>query len=930
MPEIDPVLLEFHARVSKFQSDVRASTRTVEEATGRQSASLKRLDRNFERYSASMGGSIKGLVATLATAFTGRELIRLSDSFTRLQNNLRVSGQEGAELARVQSNLLGISQRYGVNLEALSSVFLKASLAQNELGASTEEITRLNEIVAASLKVTGTSTEQARGALLQLGQALGSDVVRGEEFNSLLENALPLVQAAARGIDRYGGSVAKLRADVVESNVSSQEFFQGILRGGIQTISDAEKATLTLAGGFEALTSSVTVYFGEADKANGVSAALGQTFQGVADNLDILIPALSIVIGAIGTRYVAAIVTAAASSVGLRAASVALAVQLNGVTAAATLTRTALLSAFGGPVGLAIGAVTIGLTALAGQAETAETRLERLRSKTDEMRSEADRMEAALRAAGVELKNTGNDADRLAGKLDGAARSAHNLRQELLRTRLEELSSERTDLSRTRSQLRRSISFESIERPRPTSQTASSDAINRLRGRSIERLAELQELGQQDAELLRQIELTLKAIENNVDPSGGSSGGGAAPTPETTVRTARNGSASSAPSGPTEAELQQRFFDEMEAIQAQQLGAQSQVARSAEERAAIEQELIGLAQKQASDQIAFDNDYSPAQKAKLQAAIAEAASAERAALALQLQAELEQQSLDLAEERGRAKIEALRLEFDLADTGRERRDIALRILDAEQDLLRSRLETIKSSNTREEAYKEAARIALEALDTQSGDQREAVKLQFLSPLERFSRDAKETDTRVEEAAVRRIERLNETVSDAMTNALGIEDPFLRDLIGIFLDKNVFAPLAEGFSGGGGFGGGAGGGIFGQIGGFFDSIFGRSSGGRVNAGQLYRVNEGAAPGRVEGFVPNTSGQIIPLGQMNAAQASGAGSGGVVRVMIEEAPGFATRVRTEATGVAVEVVRGAAGELVDLAANETIRRVNRPSL
>ena len=48
------------------------------------------------------------------------------------------------------------------------------------------------------------------------------------------------------------------------------------------------------------------------------------------------------------------------------------------------------------------------------------------------------------------------------------------------------------------------------------------------------------------------------------------------------------------------------------------------------------------------------------------------------------------------------------------------------------------------------------------------------------------------------------------------------------------------------------------------------------------------------------------------------------------MIEEAPGFAARVRTEATGVAVEVTRAAAPRIIEGAVNETFRRGNRPSL
>lgn len=72
---------------------------------------------------------MKALAGTFAAAFSVRQLAGLADSFTRLQSNLRVAGLEGEALARVPQDLLTISQQYGVAVETLSGVFLKASLA---------------------------------------------------------------------------------------------------------------------------------------------------------------------------------------------------------------------------------------------------------------------------------------------------------------------------------------------------------------------------------------------------------------------------------------------------------------------------------------------------------------------------------------------------------------------------------------------------------------------------------------------------------------------------------------------------------------------------------------------------------------------------------------------------------------------------------
>jgi hypothetical protein len=353
-----------------------------------------------------------------------------------------------------------------------------------------------------------------------------------------------------------------------------------------------------------------------------------------------------------------------------------------------------------------------------------------------------------------------------------------------------------------------------------------------------------------------------------------------------------------------------------------------QRATSLEERAELELREVENANRQAQRALEAEEEFSAVQKERIRIGLDNVAAAEREGVLFNLRAGIEQRNRDIAEDRGRAQLDALRLEFDLADTEKERRDIALLILKTEQDLLRSRLSSLANSNTIDQADKERAQIALDALNDQAPAQRASTERQFESPLARFARGTQDSDTRVQEAAVRRIQQLNETIVDSMTNALGIDDPFLRDLIGIFLDKNVFGPLAEALSGQGG------GDLLAGIGRVVGSIFGgapgRSSGGRVTAGRAYRINEGASPGRVEAFVPNNSGQIIPLGRMNAIQSGGGQSGGVVRVLIEEAPGFAARVRTEATEVAVLVTRQTAPAIVDAAANEAFRRASRPNL
>lgn len=930
--ELDPVILEFHARASAFQADLRATTRTVDQQLGLQEKRVKKLESEFRSSSGAISASLKGLAATFATAFTGRELVGLLDSFTRLQNSLKVVGLEGEQLANVQDRLRAIGRTYGADLESLASTFSRIAQVQDDLGASTEDIIRLNEIVAASLKVAGTDAQAASGALLQLGQAFGSGIVRAEEFNSLLEGALPLAQAAARGIEGYGGSVAKLRQAIAEGKVTSQEFFQGVLRGGIQTIEDAESTTLTLSGAFTALRNELTAYVGGAAQANGVTNALASGIQALANNLDTIIPALATIAALVGVRFVAGLGAATAASVVLRGSLVGTAAQMGVVGAASFALQArlagaatgmqalafaargagaALLAAVGGPVGLAIGAVTLAFIALQTQARGAEAATGEYKRTLDDARKASD----AAREAADKLANSH-------GKAREEALKAAESQRELTR---QNLATARSSLLAAQAELEKAKAFQKAQNIASIGSTGVPGTGAFIQGSGDTRVARARDNEAAAREAIRTSEESLRLLEsviNSAAPPSVNTGGGGAGTGSGTR------GATSGRTGPDLAAIERRYLDELDANRARIAAAEASMATTAEERAELELRQLEAAQRQTTRSLEADTDYSEAQKARVAAQLESVAEAERAAIEFRKQAEIEQRNAELADARGRAQIDALRLQFDLATTEADRRTIALQILDAENDLLKSRLEAIIGSETANDIEKKRAEIALAALKAQEGAQAEVVSRQFEGALARFGRDAQDSDQRVEEAAVRRIQELNQTITDAMTNALGIKDPFLAQLISIFLDKNVFGPLAEAF----GSRGGGGGGLLSSLAQIGVSLFGRSSGGSVMAGRAYRVNEGAAAGRVEAFVPNTSGQIIPLGRMNAvAQGGAAPSGGGVSVVRVELSGdIDARIERVSAGVAVEVTRATAPTIIDAAASETIRRAGRPQL
>lgn len=255
-----------------------------------------------------IGGAIAaatGAVATLGAALRGAE------QYTRMTNGLRALGQSASEAAASLEAVAAIANRTRSPLEATANLYRRISTASAELGASQQEVLRFTENVGLALAASGTSANEASGALLQLSQAMAGGTVRAEEFNSILEGAFPLAQAAARGIDEAAGSVGRLRTLVVEGKISSDEFFNAILS---QT--DALQAAFadtvpTIGQAVTVLGNNFTMLTGKMDAAIGVSGAIAQAILVLADNLDRVAAYAAVAAVGFGGAYVASLVAAA-------------------------------------------------------------------------------------------------------------------------------------------------------------------------------------------------------------------------------------------------------------------------------------------------------------------------------------------------------------------------------------------------------------------------------------------------------------------------------------------------------------------------------------------------------------------------------------------------------------------------------------------
>lgn len=859
MPEIDPVILELRAQVDRYLGDVRRATKTVDQQLGLQEKRVRDLETQMQRSSGAISSSIKGLAATFATAFTGRELVKIIDSYTRLQNSLKVTGLEGQALAEVQERLFAVAQKNGVELEAVGQLYSRAAQNQKELGASTSDLINLTSAVSASLRISGTSTQEASGALLQLGQALGSPRIQAEEFNSLLDTMQPLLREAAKNIEGTGGTLAGLTQRIKDTNgpgVSNVELFRAI----IAALSDLEKqaasSTLTISGAFTTLNNALTTYVGEAANANGVTNALATGIQKLAENLDTVIPAITIIAGLVAGRFAIGLATAAVNAAALRVVALGLAASLNGTAAAATLAGRSLLAAFGGPVGLAITALALGIGYVA--------------TRTEEGSVAAGSYRKAQDAAAEASQRASDAADRLATATGRAREEALANAKAIREETKQKLASAQASLilataeaARARSLAKRTAADPLVNADLRTGAVAKRATNASARQAATNEAAARETVKGLEADL-RKLNASINAVPGVANVAAPSSRG-------------RGGSGGSAASGGL---------------------SESDIRQTADKGRELGRSIV--------DGIKAVDDAT-------------------------------KQAYDLATAANQNEQDLIRASLALVTSRDERARLESRLLDLQSSQTRADEELVLNTILSSRAQKAIAQARLAILPQLEKQLRQETDLANQSPGQRFLRDltisGNNINDQVEGIAIDGLQNLNDQLVDAIFNAESLGDVFsnvaksiVADLLRIAIQQAVIRPLAESLFGGGGGGGGG----FLSFASGIASIFGRASGGPVAPGQVYRINEGASPGRVEGFVgPSTGGNIVPLGRMDAMR-GGATAGGTVRVIIEEREGFASQVQTIAEGVSVQVVRATAPTIVDAAAAETNRRLNRPRL
>lgn len=253
-------------------------------------ASATKAEMGISRIKASVNsltGALGPLAGAMVAAFSISAIKDTADEMMNLDGRLRTITDSDEQRYGVEEKLYALSQRNRQALSSMGDLYYKVARSAKHFGVSEEDSMRVTDIVSRALTVGGASANEASSAILQLGQALGSGVLQGDELSSLDDNASLLMQHIA---ENMGVTIGDLKKMGSEGKLTSAAVIDAILKSGTAIDAEFDKMPTTIGQAETEIKNSWDMLILHISRSTGVfskiAKSIEQTFEGVFNDLE--------------------------------------------------------------------------------------------------------------------------------------------------------------------------------------------------------------------------------------------------------------------------------------------------------------------------------------------------------------------------------------------------------------------------------------------------------------------------------------------------------------------------------------------------------------------------------------------------------------------------------------------------------------------
>ncbi|MCH4894010.1 tape measure protein [Sphingomonas sp. SFZ2018-12] len=258
-------------RVDKFDREARRVLDRFDGRLRRTGADgmpqLERSIGNVSRSLSQLRGGFLGLITSQAVS----SLVSYAEASKRLDAQLRLATATSGSFGQAQLDVSRVAEATRSPLEATANLYAIFQRSAAELGITQEQAARATETVTKTFAISGATASEAAGGLRQFVQGVQSGTLRGEELNSVLENAPRLARLLA---DSLGVTIGQLRELGQEGQLSGDKLIRALtdrqFTAGIDT--EFQQLPVTIDQALTKVRNDATRVIGEFDRGGEFSS----------------------------------------------------------------------------------------------------------------------------------------------------------------------------------------------------------------------------------------------------------------------------------------------------------------------------------------------------------------------------------------------------------------------------------------------------------------------------------------------------------------------------------------------------------------------------------------------------------------------------------------------------------------------------------
>lgn len=246
---------------------------------------------NFDSDTGGIKAAEKGLnalssaMAALGLGLGIKELADTADAYTTLAARIKVAVGETGNVKDAMAGVQSVALQTNSNLDATAQLFAKLNDVGKTMGLTQNQVLDLTKTVNQAIQLGGGSAQASEAAITQLSQALQSGVLRGDEFNSIMEQAPGISQALAASL---GVTTGELRKMAEEGKLSSQTVVNALKDQADEIDAKFGQFPKTIGQALQNIKTQWEIVVGEFNAESGASAVVVNALQIIGDNLGVL------------------------------------------------------------------------------------------------------------------------------------------------------------------------------------------------------------------------------------------------------------------------------------------------------------------------------------------------------------------------------------------------------------------------------------------------------------------------------------------------------------------------------------------------------------------------------------------------------------------------------------------------------------------